>query len=253
MKIIFLGSGNVATHLAQAFKRAGQEVTQIWSKTEANARALAQTVGAVPITDLAELDLYADLYLIAVKDEAISDVAAALPKLAGVVAHTSGATSIDALHGPEHYGVFYPLQTFSKQKSIDLSDAPLCLEASDAQAMAVLQDAAKLISSASYPVDSEKRKLLDLSAVFACNFSNHLYQMGYSIMQQHGLNFEVLKPLIMETARKVQDAVPFDVQTGPAVRGDEKTMDKHLQLLEDRPDLQDIYKTLSESIKKTHL
>lgn len=253
MKIVFLGSGNVATHLAQAFKAAGQEVVQVWSKTEANARALAGTVGSKAISNFDALDLHADLYLIAVKDEAITALVAALPQLGGVVAHTSGATSINALQGLNKYGVFYPLQTFSKQKTIDLSDTPLCLEASDTTTMTLLKDAADLISTANYAVDSEKRKILHLSAVFACNFSNHLYQMGYSIMEQHGLDFEILKPLIMETARKVQDAVPFDVQTGPAVRGDEATMAKHLELLEDRSDLQDIYKTLSESIKKTHL
>jgi len=253
MKIVFLGSGNVATHLALAFKAAGQEILQVWSNTEANAQALAQRVGCVAISDLSTLDLGADLYVIAIKDEAIAELAAALPSVAGVVAHTSGATSIEALNSHKHHGVFYPLQTFSKQKNIDLSDTPLCLEASDAETMSLLQDAAMLISTASFQVDSEKRKVLHLSAVFACNFSNHLYQLGYSIMQQHGLDFEILKPLIMETARKVQDAVPFDVQTGPAVRGDEETMANHLQLLEVRPDLQDIYKTLSESIKKTHL
>ena len=253
MKIVFLGSGNVATHLAQAFIAAGQEVLQVWSKTEANAQVLADNIGSKAIANLNALDLHADLYLIAVKDEAINELAAALPALNGVVAHTSGATSIEALHNLNKYGVFYPLQTFSKQKTIDLYDTPLCLEASDTATMSLLQDAAKLISTASYAVDSEKRKVLHLSAVFACNFSNHLYHMGHSIMQEHGLDFEILKPLIMETARKVQDAVPFDVQTGPAVRGDKETMSKHLQLLAGHSDLQDIYKSLSESIKKTHL
>lgn len=253
MKIVFLGSGNVATHLAKAFMAAGQEVLQVWSNTPANAKALADSIGGTAILDLEALDLHADLYLIAVKDEAIMELAAALPKLDGVVAHTSGATSIDVLRGHKRSGVFYPLQTFSKQKFIDLSDTPLCLEASDSATMSLLENAAKLISTASYPIDSEKRRVLHLAAVFACNFSNHLYQMGYSIMQQHSLPFELLKPLIMETARKVQDAVPFDVQTGPAVRGDAETMTKHLALLDDRPELKQVYETLSESIKKTHL
>jgi len=253
MKIVIIGSGNVATHLALAFKQAGQTLAQVWSRNGANAQLLAEQVGASAISDLGALDRSADFYLIAVKDEAIAELASSLTGLPGLVAHTSGATSIDVLHTLNHYGVFYPLQTFSKQKSLDLSNTPICLEASSAEDMVMLHQAASLISKVSDEVDSEQRKILHLAAVFACNFSNHLYQMGYSILEQHGLDFALLKPLIMETAWKVQDAIPFDVQTGPAVRGDESTMERHLSLLNDRTELQDIYKTLSNSIKKTHL
>jgi predicted short-subunit dehydrogenase-like oxidoreductase (DUF2520 family) len=253
MKIVFLGSGNVATHLALAFNASGQQITQVWSRKKVNAEQLAAQVNASAIEDLSSLDRNADLYLIAVKDDAIIDLVPLLLGLEGVVVHTSGATPLDVLQGLENYGVFYPLQTFSKQKALDLSNTPMCLEANSAAAMQVIEAAAKLISTAQYRMDSEQRKVLHLAAVFACNFTNHLYQLGHSILQTHGLNFEILKPLILETARKIEDAVPFDVQTGPAVRGDQETMVKHLRLLDDRPDLQGIYKTLSESIKKTHL
>lgn len=253
MKIVFLGSGNVATHLGLAFSTSGQQITQVWSRSKVSAERLAEQLHAPAIDDLSSLDRNADLYLIAVKDDVIKDLVPFLKGLQGVVAHTSGATAVDALHGTENYGVFYPLQTFSKQKALDLSDTPMCLEANSTAAMQVLEAAAKLISTAQYTVNSEQRKVLHLAAVFACNFSNHLYHLGHSILQARGLDFEILKPLIMETARKIEDAVPFEVQTGPAVRGDQETMVKHLRLLDERPDLQEIYKTLSESIKKTHL
>lgn len=253
MKIVFLGSGNVATHLALAFKASGQEIMQVWSRSQKNAESLAIKVNALPIDDLELVYPDADLYLVAVKDDVISDIAPALKRLNGIVAHTSGATAIDIFQGLARHGVFYPLQTFSKQKTLDLSNTPMCLEANSPETMRLLEAAAKLISTAQYQVNSAQRKILHLAAVFACNFSNHMYHLGNSIMQQHGLDFEILKPLIMETASKVQDAVPSEVQTGPAVRGDQETMVKHLRLLNDRPDLQDIYKTLSESIKKTHL
>ncbi len=253
MKIVFLGSGNVATHLALALKAADQQILQIWSRTMSNAQILANQVAAKATSDLAELDRTAELYLIAVNDGSVAELASSLSGLEQVVAHTSGATSIDALANLNHFGVFYPLQTFSKQKALDLSDAPMCLEANSQATMEVLERAAKYISSATYKLSSDQRKILHLSAVFACNFSNHLYHMGYSIMEQHGLDFAILKPLIMETARKVQIEIPKEVQTGPAVRNDEETMIKHVELLNDRPDLQKIYKTLSESIKKTYL
>lgn len=253
MKIVFLGSGNVATHLALAFEASGQQIMQVWSRSKVNAAQLAAEVNASPIEDFSSLDRNADLYLVAVKDEAINDLVPALKGLKGVVAHTSGATALEVLEGLEKFGVFYPLQTFSKQKAVNLSNTPMCLEANSIATLDVLQAAAKLISSAQYMVNSEQRKVLHLAAVFACNFSNHLYHLGYSILEANGLDFELLKPLILETARKIEDARPFDVQTGPAIRGDQETMVKHLRLLDDRRDLQEIYKTLSESIKKTHL
>lgn len=253
MKIVFLGSGNVATHLAQKLKEAGEEILQVYSRTDANAICLANKVGAEAIKSLKALNTAADVYLLSVKDEAISQLAPALRHVDGLVAHTSGATAIDVLQDLKNYGVFYPLQTFSKTQTLDLSNTPLCLEANNAENLEILEQLAHKLSKAVYQVDSHQRTILHLSAVFACNFSNHLYGISASIMEEHGLNFDILKPLILETAQKIQSASPTSVQTGPAVRGDEKTMLKHLQLLEGQDDLQTIYKTLSESIKKTHL
>lgn len=253
MKIVFLGSGNVATHLAQRLKDAGEEILQIYSRSEDNATWLASKVGAQAITSLTALNTTADVYLVCVKDEAIAQLVPALKQIDGLVAHTSGATAINVLQDLKNYGVFYPLQTFSKTQPLNLSDTPICVEANTAENLEGLERLAQQVSNAVYRVDSRQRTILHLSAVFACNFSNHLYGISASIMAEHGLNFDILKPLIMETAQKIQSASPSSMQTGPAVRGDEETMQKHLQLLDGHEELQTIYKTLSESIKKTHL
>jgi len=255
MKIVCLGSGNVATHLAKAIKESGGDLIQIWSKTLANAQALASVLNSRPVDDIKDIDRDADLYLICVKDDAIETVAAQLTGVKGLVVHTSGATAIEILErvGLSNYGVMYPLQTFSKSRNLDFKQVPLCLEAGSEGALQQLHAIAARLSSLVYEVSSDDRKLLHLAAVFACNFTNHLYHLSAKILQQNQLHFDMLKPLIIETAAKVQTALPESVQTGPAVRNDELTMNKHLELLKNMPELADIYETLSNSIKKTYL
>ena len=252
MKIVCLGAGNVATHMANAFKENGAEITQIWSRDLVNARALANEIGAEAISDLKEVDEYADLYLIAVKDDAIAKVAKGLKNINGMVVHTSGATGIDVLQDHKDYGVFYPLQTFSKSQPVDFIRVPLCLEANTEANMSALQMIAMKLSPLIYEVDSKKREILHVAGVFACNFVNHMYELSNQILKKNDLDFEMLRPLIMETALKVQEALPEDVQTGPAMRNDKKTILKHEELLKKTPHLQEIYKNLSNSIKKTH-
>jgi predicted short-subunit dehydrogenase-like oxidoreductase (DUF2520 family) len=254
MDIVCIGSGNVATHLAKAFKASGARIVQVYSPHLLNADLLAQQTSAQAIADLAALNRVADLYLIAVKDDAIATVADALSGVNGMVVHTSGATPMSVLSdaGIQHYGVFYPLQTFSKARDLNFANVPLCLEAKDADDLNVLKTLAQTLSPLVYEIDGGQRKILHLAAVFVCNFVNHLYHLGGGILAEHQMDFEVLRPLIMETAEKVQTALPIDVQTGPAVRDDQETMKRHVSLLENRPDLQEIYKFLSKSIKKTH-
>lgn len=252
MKIVCLGAGNVATHMANAFKENGAEIAQVWSKDLANAQELAIEVGAEAISDLKDVDEHADLYLIAVKDDAIAKVAKGLKNINGIVVHTSGATGIDVLQDHKDYGVFYPLQTFSKSQPIDFIHVPLCLEANTEENMTSLQMIAMKLSPLIYEVDTRKREILHVAGVFACNFVNHLYELSNQILKKDDLDFEMLRPLIMETALKVQEALPEDVQTGPAARNDKKTILKHEELLKKTPHLQDIYKNLSNSIKKTH-
>lgn len=253
MKIVFIGSGNVATHLAIAFKAMGAEIVQVWSKDSRNAELLAALTQAEPIHQWEHLDICADCYIIAVKDDAIATVASHLKQAQGIVLHTSGATSIDILKGiGVGHGVLYPLQTFSKTKSVALQNVPFCIEADTRETLEKVSAIAQLLSYNVSEVSSEQRNILHLAAVFACNFSNHLYQLSAELLKEHHLNFDLLKPLILETAQKVQSAPPKEVQTGPAVRHDEKTMQKHLSLLEGAPELKFLYTLMSESIIKTH-
>ena len=252
MKIVCLGSGNVATHMANAFRDNGADVVQVWSRELENAKILANEIGAQAIADLKEVDGHADLYLIAVKDDAIAKVSKAIKGVKGLVVHTSGATGMEVLQDHIQHGVFYPLQTFSKSQPLDFIHVPLCLEANTDENMGLLQLAAMKLSPLIYEVDSKKREILHVAGVFACNFVNHMYQLSHQILKKNELDFEMIRPLIMETAVKVQEALPEDVQTGPAVRNDKKTMQRHEGLLKELPHLQEIYKNLSNSIKKTH-
>jgi predicted short-subunit dehydrogenase-like oxidoreductase (DUF2520 family) len=252
MKIVLLGSGNVATHLAKALKAAGEDIVQIYSPNLDNAKLLAGLIAAEAVNDLNDIKQNADLYIISIKDDAIETVAQALKDVAGLVVHTSGTTDINILSSQvKRAGVFYPLQTFSKSKTVSFENIPLCIEASDEAQLTILRKLANKISHQVYELDGEKRKVLHLAAVFACNFPNHLYALANKILNQNGLDFEIIRPLIAETADKVMSNLPENVQTGPAVRADESTLNKHLSMLTDMPELQNIYQTLSNSIKLT--
>lgn len=253
MKIVIVGAGNVATHLAKALNKIDEvKVTQIWSNHYQNALQLANDVNAIAIENLADIDHEADICLIAIKDDAIAPTIKKLKGFKGLVAHTSGAVQLSVFDDEfKHYGVFYPLQTFSKQKDINFNDIPICLEANTAEGLTLLKNIAAKLSTRVSVIDSEKRKILHLAAVFACNFTNHLYALADEVLKANDLDFDILRPLIVETANKVQNELPLVVQTGPAIRNDVDTMLGHEKLLEKQPALLTIYKTLSESIKKT--
>lgn len=250
MKVVIIGAGNVATHLAKAFKAVNVQVAQVWSYHYENALLLASQVDAVAIKDLSAIDSTLDLCLIAVKDDAIADLIPKLTDFNGIVVHTSGSVSMNVFESLiKKYGVFYPLQTFSKNKVLNFLNVPLCVEANEENTLTVLKEIANKLSTNVSEVNSEKRKILHLSAVFACNFTNHLYALAEKVLTVNGLDFDILRPLISETANKVQDELPLDVQTGPAVRNDNETIKKHEELLKDQSALLDIYKKLSASIK----
>lgn len=250
MEIVLLGSGNVATHLAKALKAKGENVVQVYSPNLVNAKLLADSIAAEAVNDLNAVKTDAGLYIISVKDDAIESIAEGLKAVSGLVVHTSGTTDIKVLSAyVKQAGVFYPLQTFSKTKEVDFDRIPLCIEATDADQLEVLHKLAAKLSQQVYELDGEKRKVLHLAAVFACNFPNHLYALANQVLQQNGLDFEIIRPLIAETADKVMTNLPENVQTGPAVRADESTMNKHLSMLKDMPELHEIYQTLSNSIK----
>ncbi|GGE67084.1 putative short-subunit dehydrogenase-like oxidoreductase (DUF2520 family) [Pedobacter psychrotolerans] len=250
MKIVLLGSGNVATHLAQALKSKGEEIVQIYSQNLNHAQLLADRIPCESIDNLKAIKTDADLYIIAVKDDAIESIADHLKAVSGLVVHTSGTTDIQVLSSKvKHAGVLYPLQTFSKTKEVSFEEIPLCIEATDESHLSILQNLASKLSQQVYHLGGDQRKVLHLAAVFACNFTNHLYTLAHQLLQQNDLDFEIIRPLIKETADKVMVSLPEKVQTGPAARGDETTLNKHFSMLNNMPELQHIYQTLSDSIK----
>lgn len=251
MRITIIGSGNVATHLGAAFRNAGHVIVQVYSRDMQNAALLAYHIKAEAIDDLQHINADTDLFIIAVKDDVIGDIAKELDKFDKPVAHTSGATSVAVLtQYTAKAGVFYPLQTFSKTKEVNFNTVPLCIEGANEQITRQLEGLAQTMSQSVYRIDSEKRKILHLAAVFACNFPNYLYYAAGSILDKHSLDFNMLRPLIIETAEKVQEHLPQNVQTGPASRNDEKTMAEHLKLLQDNAGLQHVYTLLSQMIIK---
>ncbi|MGZ3873982.1 MAG: Rossmann-like and DUF2520 domain-containing protein [Mucilaginibacter sp.] len=251
MRITLIGSGNVATHLAAAFKNAGHRLVQIYSRDLQHAALLAYHVGAEAIADLNQINPETDIFIISVKDDAIKAMAEALIRHEKLIVHTSGATDLKDLTAlTAHAGVLYPLQTLSKNKEVDFYTVPLCIEGADEPITQRLEELARTISNHVYRVDSAQRKILHLAAVFACNFPNYLYHVAQDLLAEHGMEFEMLRPLILETAQKVQTHLPSEMQTGPANRNDETTMAAHLQMLHNEPALQVIYGLLSQEIIK---
>jgi predicted short-subunit dehydrogenase-like oxidoreductase (DUF2520 family) len=251
MRITIIGSGNVATHLAAAFKNAGHRMVQVYSRDAHKAALLAYHVKADPINDLNDIDPETDIFVISVKDDAIPAVAKQLAVHQKLTVHTSGATDLAVLSAiTSKAGVFYPLQTFSKTAELDFLTVPVCIEGADEAITAELQTLAQSVSNNVYRVDSGQRKILHLAAVFACNFPNYLYEAARLLLQKHALDFDLLRPLILETAQKVQNHLPAAVQTGPAARNDRQTMDAHLALLSAEPELKTVYELLSQQIIK---
>lgn len=250
MKIVILGSGNVATQLALALNRSGEDIIQVYSRELAHAKKLASKINSQAVANLNKVNAFADVYLLAVKDKAIVGVVEHLKNNSGVIAHTSGSTALDVFPAEiKNFGVFYPLQTFSKDRNIGFTEIPICIEASNDSSLQILNSLASKVSGKVCQIDSAKRKTLHIAAVFAANFSNHLYALAADILEEEGLHFDLLKPLISETAAKVMDSIPSKMQTGPAVRHDEAILANHLAWLTERPNLQKVYQTMSESIK----
>jgi predicted short-subunit dehydrogenase-like oxidoreductase (DUF2520 family) len=253
MRITIIGSGNVATHLAAAFKNAGHRIAQVYSRNMHNAALLAYHVGAEAVDNPRDLTADTDLFVLAIKDDAIAKFIPYLAPFDKLVVHTSGAVDLQQLlMFTNNAGVFYPLQTFSKAKEVNFREVPLCIEGADETITKTLEGLARDVSNNVFRVDSAQRKVLHLAAVFACNFTNHLYGIGKQLLAGSNMSFDMLRPLIAETADKVKAHQPADVQTGPAVRNDDTTMQAHLQMLNARPALQDIYKLLSQDIIKNH-
>lgn len=248
-KIVFLGAGNLATQLALALFRKNFNITQVYSRTEESARLLAEKINTNFTTSLAEIKTDADLYICAVKDDAIPSVINSLKGVNGIVVHTAGSVDINIFDGKiQNYGVFYPLQTFSKYRDVDFQKIPIFLEANNSDNLFALKTLAISLSNNLYEATSNQRKILHLSAVFSSNFVNHMYALSEEIIEESGFEFQVLLPLIDEVAAKVHYLKPQEAQTGPAVRYDKIIIDKQLNMLSETERNQKIYQILSESI-----
>jgi predicted short-subunit dehydrogenase-like oxidoreductase (DUF2520 family) len=250
MRIVLLGSGNVATHLSLALQQAGNKIVQVWSREIKNAETLADRLQSEPITQFEDVCPDADLYLVSVVDDAIIEVSRQLNLKEQLIVHTSGTTGMEALEGASvNIGVMYPIQTFSKLKPVDFTSIPLAIEGNSENNVRILSLLSAQITSHVLELSSERRRSLHVAAVFACNFSNHLYTLAKEILIQHQLDFNLIRPLIAETAAKVQEFEPDKVQTGPAVRNDKGTLDKQLDFLKNSsPQLVELYDKLSKSI-----
>jgi predicted short-subunit dehydrogenase-like oxidoreductase (DUF2520 family) len=249
MKIVFLGAGNLATNLAMALKNHGHEIVQVYSRTEESAERLARQTVAEAITRLNRLVHDADLYILSVKDDAIRQVLDHFPVSDGFLVHTAGSVPMDVLKGhAARYGVIYPLQTFSRERLVDFNNIPVCLEAANDSALAYLEETMSKLSQNIYHIDSRQRAYLHVAAVFACNFSNFMMAMAQEILQKHNMPFEMMMPLIKETVDKAMENTPVPSQTGPAIRGDQQTMERHLKLLDGSDKLQNLYRFVSTTI-----
>lgn len=247
--VSIIGAGNVATHLYKAFKKAENITISQWYSRDL--RHLKTFKNTVSITDqLSELEL-ADIYIIAVSDDAIATVSEQLPFENRLVVHTSGSVGIYDLDKKNKRGVFYPLQTFSKNAKVDFKDVPICIETIGKKNYPLLKSLAEALGSKCYKVNSDQRKALHLAAVYVNNFTNQIYRMAHEITESEGVDFDILKPLILETAKKVQNLSPYLAQTGPAKRNDKKTIKRHLKQLENEHH-KAVYKLLTESIRNTH-
>jgi len=255
MKVALIGAGNLATNLGKALVKAGHEVVQVFSRTEESAKALASVLGCSFTSDLSFVTRDADIYVISVKDSALEMVADEVVKgrEEKLFVHTAGSMPMDSIPN-ERRGVFYPMQTFSKQKEVDFSVIPCFVEAKNAADLHFLMEFGESISNNVRELATEDRKYLHLSAVFCCNFVNHCYALSEKILKEHGgVPFDVMLPLVEETFNKVRNHSPRTVQTGPAVRWDENVIEKQVALLEEDKTMQEIYKLLSKSIHDDQL
>lgn len=248
--ILIIGTGNVATHLAIALQRSSYNLLGIVGRNYDKAKALAEKVGCRAYS--LDEHLHADIYIYAVSDSAIDSVAVQMYEKhsAGIHIHTAGSVGISIFEdkGFSAYGVLYPMQTFSVNKSVDFSKIPLFIEGNDDNTTQVICALANELSECVSVLNSEKRKFLHLTAVFTCNFANHCIAIGEKIAQEAGIDPKLFYPLIKETVDKLNYLSANDAQTGPAKRWDENIMSLHLQMLEKYPDEQRVYQLLSENI-----
>ncbi len=281
MEIVLVGAGKLAKNLGLALFQAGHRIQQVYSRTNESAEALANILNAQSVSSFEKIDRQADAYIIALTDAALAD---AVPTIVegreeGVFLHTSGSMPMSVFEGgatgnmtgnttgdmtsdttgganggatPLHYGVLYPLQSFSKERRVDFREIPFFIEGADEKALSVARMLAESLSTTVQMLSSEDRRKVHLAAVFANNFANHCFTVAADILEKYNLPFSHIAPLIAETANKIGTIHPKDAQTGPALRYDENVIKKHLDMLADNPDAQEIYDIMSRSIHNRH-
>lgn len=249
ISVTILGAGNVATHLFNAFSASGEVIVKQWYNRNLD-KLQSYKHKVETIDNLSEL-CESDVYIIAVSDDAISSLSKQLPFSDRLVVHTSGSVNIYDMDKKNRRGVFYPLQSFTKSTEIDFKKIPICLETLVKTDYKILKQLAKTVSLIIKRINSDQRAALHLGAVFVNNFTNHLYRVAHEITESTGAEFDLLKPLILETANKLQDLSPYRAQTGPAMRNDKKTIKAHLKLIE-KEQHEAIYKLMTQAIRTTH-
>jgi predicted short-subunit dehydrogenase-like oxidoreductase (DUF2520 family) len=251
-KVSFIGSGNVAWGLAPFFLKNGVELVEIYSTNKVTSSEFANKFNCQIAGNLANLNKISDLYLVAIPDKEIAKLALAFPEVEGIIAHTSGFVSMNVFQKFINYGVFYPLQTFTKGLAVDIAKVPICIEASNKEVEKELRNLASKMSNNVQLINSTQRKNLHLSAVLVSNFTNLLYNYADELLEKKGLDFQILIPLMEESVRKAQFLKPKDAQTGPARRNDQNTIEEHIRMLEGFPEIQNLYNLLSEQIRKNY-
>ncbi len=247
--IVIIGAGNVGTRLGYALRDAGCNIVQVAGRREEAVKSLAGELGASWTLRFDQLLKEQDLYILALPDRAMKEIMPQLGLSNELLVHTSGSVSMDILSGySKNTGVLYPLQTFTSSREINLSEVPFLVEGNNPHAEKALLALAAKLSTSVRVADSARRMEMHIGAVFVCNFSNHMYHIASKLFLQYGYDFHLLAPLIRETAAKAVDMKPAEAQTGPAIRNDSEVIDKHLALLKDYPEIQELYKKISQNI-----
>lgn len=249
-KISFIGAGNVASNLALALFRQGLQIEHVWSRDDANSKSLAERVKANVCSELNQLPVSSDLYIISVKDDVLEDVLTSLPENIPALVHTSGSIDMRQLNNyAKDVGVVYPVYSFKKSMELEWQQVPFCVEGNRDAFTDQLFALCRLLSNKVQYLNSDQRKHLHIAAIMANNFTNYLFSLSYDLSVKHNIPFDTLLPLILQTTERLSNEDPFELQTGPAIRGDLKVIQEHLTLL-DSDDQKEVYDFLSQKIIK---
>ncbi|MBI4645655.1 MAG: DUF2520 domain-containing protein [Bacteroidia bacterium] len=249
IRIVFIGAGNLATNLAPALKNAGCKIIQVIDKTIKSAEFLAKILDCSYTGNIKNADLSADIYFFTVPDNSLVPILSSNIFNNKFLVHCAGSLPLNIFKQyTTDYGVFYPFHTFLKFKPSDFSNIPLCVETSSIKNLKILSNLAEHVSKKVYILDSEKRFILHIAGIFACNFSNYFYTIAKELLEREQLSFEMLKPVIAETAGRISEISPEDAQTGPARRNDYEIINKHIEYLKNYPYYRDLYAMISQGI-----